>query len=136
MDRDNDYKVSNEETINTSTGLPELSEEEKDKWEKVNTWMFCSLGPIISASIGISIAYLIYHFGQTEKYDLRLESARYYDMQWAFLGTWLFNIFVYWTNMYPMIYKSRIMKGGNLRANMFIFRFATEKNKESSAVVL
>ena len=38
--------------------------------------------------------------------------------------------------MYPMRYKEQVMMGGNLGANMFIYRLATEDPAESSAVVL
>ena len=50
----------------------------------------------------------------------------------------VFNLTVQWMNNYPMRYKEQVMEGGahNLRANMFVYRLATEDPNESSAVVL
>ena len=50
----------------------------------------------------------------------------------------LFQATLIWMNMYPMRYKAGIMTGkaGNLRANMFIYKLATDTAEEGSAVVM
>ena len=48
----------------------------------------------------------------------------------------VFGFTVAWLNNYPVIFKEQVMRGGNLRANMFIYRLAVENPDESSAVVL
>ena len=52
----------------------------------------------------------------------------------------LFSWMVIWLNMYPMRFKEAVMNGkaggANLRANMQIYKLATDTNNEGSAVVL
>ena len=38
--------------------------------------------------------------------------------------------------MYPLRFKEKFMGGGNFRANMFIYKQATDKNDSMSAVIL
>ena len=94
------------------------------------------LKPIVGLSFGIPIAFGIYEWGDKTKYDANLVVMKEYDMQWAFLGSIVFSLMCVFINMYPMLHKERVMKGGNMRANMFIYRLAAEDPTESSAVVL
>ena len=50
----------------------------------------------------------------------------------------IFQATLIWMNMYPMRFKAGIMSGkaGNLRANMFIYKLATDQAEEGSAVVM
>ena len=55
------------------------------------------------------------------------------------LGLIIFTFTVGWLNMYPMRFKEKFMGGGaagNLRANMFIYKMATDVDGEGSAIVL
>ena len=41
-----------------------------------------------------------------------------FDLQWGYLSAFIMAYLVAVLNMYPLRYKRRIMKGGNLMANM------------------
>ena len=73
MNEDNNFKV--EEGINPKTGLPLLTEEEKNKAERFAFW-FAWIFPTIFTGIGIGIAFAIHNKGDTLKYEERLEMAR------------------------------------------------------------
>ena len=91
--------------------------------------------PTALIGIGIGIAYAIHNYGDTAKYEERLELTRQYDMVWAYMGAFLFLPLVNGMNMYPVATKARICRGGNIRANMYYYKLATAV-EESSAVVL
>ena len=92
--------------------------------------------PLIGTAIGYGIAYLIYRFGDQDKYDSRILTAKDFEVQWMLLGLIIFYLTVVWLNIYPGRFKERFMGGGNLRANMFIYKQATDVNGEGSAIVL
>ena len=92
--------------------------------------------PTVLTAIGYGVAYCIYRFGDKEKYDLRIAAAKEVDAQWMILGLILFNLTVTWLNMYPLRFKERFMGMGNLRANSFIYKQATDTNGEGSVIVL
>ena len=51
----------------------------------------------------------------------------------------IFTLAVGWINIYPVRYKESLMGGygaGNLRANPFIYKFATQNDDQGSVVVL
>ena len=73
---------------------------------------------------------------ETRKNDLRIAAAKEVDAQWMILGLILFNLTVTWLNMYPLRFKERFMGMGNLRANSFIYKQATDTNGEGSVIVL
>jgi hypothetical protein len=58
-------------------------------------------------------------------------------LQWAYLSAFVFGYLVVWLNLYPMQYKSLVLRGksGNLRANMFIYKMAAEGASESRVVL-
>ena len=53
-----------------------------------------------------------------------------------YLSAWIFARLVNQLNMYPGIYKARIMRGksGNIRANMFIYKIAGEGDHKNAVV--
>ena len=93
---------------------------------------------ILTFGIGTAIAWAVFAFGDTTKYQARIDLAKEYDGQWLMLALAIFQATLVWMNMYPMRYKAGIMSGkaGNLRANMFIYKLATDQAEEGSAVVM
>ena len=75
------------------------------------------LKPLVGLTLGIPIGFGIYKWGDTEMFDTRLEVAKTYDLQWAFLGSIVFSLMTVFINLYPMLHKAKVMKGGNMRAN-------------------
>ena len=57
---------------------------------------------------------------------------------WGYWGAFLFLPLVFGMNHYPVALKARIARpeDGNIRANMFYYKLATEDALESSAVIL
>ena len=92
---------------------------------------------VVSNGIGFAIAYCIYRYGDTNKYDLQIAIAKQYDLQWGFLGTWIFAFVAFLLNLYPAIAKSRICPApNNERSNSFIYVKATEDPQMSSAILM
>jgi hypothetical protein len=101
--------------------LPAMDEKERDAGEakgKTTIPVMLTLFPLI----GLGIAWAIYA-GEPAKYDAKLCQVKAYDFQWAYLGAFFFARTVAFLNMFPTIFKSRVMRGdsGNLRANMYIY---------------
>ena len=55
------------------------------------------------------------------------------DLHFLYLGAFMYGILVIFLNMYPMNFKSRVMKSGsgNMRANMFIYQLAVQDGSKS-----
>ena len=122
---------------NEKTGLPMIDQETKDK--KMKQAQFGQfIAPIVTTLIGYGIAYLVYHWGDIAKFDRNLRTVKSLELQWYAAAMVVFNITIQWMNQYPMRYKEQVMVGGahNLRANMFVYRLATENPNDSSAVIL
>jgi len=104
-------------------GMPDMTEEEKEDGAAGarKTLMMVTIVPRI---IGLLIAYAIYYFGSTAKYDSKIATLSGNDLGWLFLGAFSLSKTVLWLNFFPMYYKSQIMRGnsGNLRANLFIYK--------------
>ena len=113
--------------VNPNTGLPNLTEEEKEK--AANSDKFKSVFyPVVSTLIGSGIAFLIYRFGSKDKYDAKILAAEAFDANWLILALIIFSFVVNFLNMYPMRFKERFMGGysaGNLRANPLVYQYAT-----------
>ena len=120
--------------INKQTGLPLIDQETKTK-NSSKAIRFGFILNIMFSLIGIGIAYLIYKYGSTDLYNSRIETAKLYDLKWAYIAVWVFAFQVIWLNFYPMPYKESVMNGGNLRANMFLYKLATDGD-EGSAIIL
>ena len=48
----------------------------------------------------------------------------------------MYSILVIFLNLYPMNFKSRVMKGGNFRANMFIYQLAVQDASKSVVTLI
>ena len=75
---DDNYTKPKQE-INQQTGLPVVSEEEKASAMR-KAGLMAILLPLFVTAVGYGIACAIYHFGETEKYDERINIAKDYDL--------------------------------------------------------
>ena len=91
--------------------------------------IFCHL-------IGLGIAWAVFRWGSPDDYDLRIAGIKAGDLQWPVIAIALYHYMVIFLNVYPMVFKERCMGGGNVRANLFVYRLAAEDPKQSSSVVL
>merc|ERR1719266_915824 len=92
---------------------------------------------VVFQAIGAGIACAIYFWGDTENYNMRLEAGKKNDMCWPAFSVCVFAFTVVYLNIFPMFYKEQFMKGGNFRANQFVYRQATSPDgSDSSAVIL
>ena len=114
------------------SGMPNMSEESKNK-----SYKFVFILTVIPAVIGLAIAFAIYSFGSTTKFDARIESIVQNDLHWVFAAITVLGRCVALINAYPMVFKSLIMKGnsGNLRSNPFIYK-AIGKQPADNVVIL
>ena len=121
--------------INKDTGLPQLDEEEKDAGQKKGATMLF-MGPIVFYGVGLGIGCGIHYLGSKDLYEKRILQLQEYDLHWAYLSAFIFAMLVSFQNMFPMQYKSRVMRGSskNLRANMFIYKQIGEGATESAVV--
>lgn len=81
-----------------------------------------TVGPLVPAAIGLGIAFLIYEFGNTERYRFVIDGME--DCAYFFLGIYIFCRMVVFLNMYPMAYKNNVLtrEKENVRANAALFR--------------
>ncbi len=76
MNTDNNYQEHKEEDkINTRTGLPNLTDDEKEKESRFFFW-YSWWQPSLLVLIGTGIAFAIHNNGDTAKYEERLELTR------------------------------------------------------------
>ena len=91
---------------------------------------------VLFQAIGAGIACAIYFLGSTEDYDKRLEAGKKADLCWPAFSVCVFALTVVFLNFFPMFYKEQFMKGGNFRANQFVFRQATDEDGSGSSAVI
>eukprot|EP00620_Florenciella_sp_RCC1587_P017246 CAMPEP_0182573810 /NCGR_PEP_ID=MMETSP1324-20130603/20432_1 /TAXON_ID=236786 /ORGANISM="Florenciella sp., Strain RCC1587" /LENGTH=273 /DNA_ID=CAMNT_0024788967 /DNA_START=82 /DNA_END=903 /DNA_ORIENTATION=- len=104
-------------------GLPKI---EEDKKPNSTTFLFVAapMMVIVPAAIGIAIAFAIFTFGSTAKYEAKMALVAEYEMQYAYAAAAFVGAIVRLINLYPMRYKSAIMKTNseNLRSNMYVYK--------------
>ena len=72
--------------------------------------------------IAFVIAFCVWYLGSTDDYKAALklwkggDDAKY---AWAFLTAVVYAYLVIWLNVFGMHFKERVIRQGNLRANMF-----------------
>ena len=126
MGSDNDRLLAN--------GLPDMSAEERDagsaKTKRTLAIMMCAV-PAIGLGLAAAVDAAIGHNSD------QLDAMGVNNTHYTFLTAWVFSLGVVFLNMYPMVWKSRVMRGksGNLRANMYIFKQAGD-GAPANAVVL
>ena len=122
--------------INSATGLPMVSEEDKIKRSRM-LLIYVPITIIIFQGIGFGVACLIHFFGDDgNEYERRISIARDNEMGWGFLTVFIWGMCIWIVNVYPEYYKAKILIPGNNWANVFIYQLATEDPNTSSAVVL
>jgi len=124
--------------LDPKTGLPALSLEEANTGSKS---MKCALFimPLMSSVIGVGIACAIHFWGAKDMYLKQIAALGTYTQNQAgyiYLSAWFFARLVNHINLFPSIYKAKIMRGksGNVRANMFIYKIAGEGDMKNAVV--
>ena len=125
------------EEMSKVTGLPEPETDKEEvskmiKSVRVLALVFNSFFLIV----GSGIASLVYFFGNTDGYDAKMDTLKAIDAQWAVLALIVFAFTVICLNTYPWQYKEPLKLKANLRSNMYIHQFATDKAGEGPAIVL
>ena len=100
----------------------------------MKTILSIALSPIIMTLIGVGITAGIYETNK-KKYMQGLAIIQGADTAWLYLAAWFYSCYVVLLNLYPMMYKSKIMQGGFIRANMFFYQ-SLAANGSKSAVVM
>ena len=122
--------------VNAATGLPEFVMEGKDDMKKVGSQIMIKL---VIQLIGFVIAGAVYWLGSTDKYKVNIRTIQGgYEAEycWYFLGVIIYCYTVEWLNTMPTFYKEKVMKGGNLRANQFLYRPTVGGDDQVSSVTL
>ena len=123
--------------VNAATGLPEFAEGEVNSLKKVlGTQLVVK---IVIQIIGFVIAFAVYYGGSTDNYDASIKSTKGgpdAEYAWYFLGVIIYCYTVEWLNTMPMWYKEKVMRGGNLRANQFLYRPTVGGDDQVSSVTL
>jgi len=88
--------------INSATGMPDISEEEKVKATSAKGKAFGYVFPWIFIGIGTGIAFGVYSLGSKDAYNAKIDMINTYDMQWAYLSAFVFSYMVIVLNFYPM----------------------------------
>ena len=122
--------------INKRTGLPLMDVNRAAKKARGGV---CTIFvfPVVLTLIGYGITLAIHKNGNTAQYDYKIAIVYANEMQNAYLIAYLFSVLVIFLNMFPIIFKEKIMEAssGNLRANMFIYHLVAP-GQSPSAVVL
>ena len=66
------------DTIDPKTGMPDLTEEEKEKAKKGK--LLPVIFPMINMIFGFGIAYGVYSWGDKDKFDSRITIVNSYDL--------------------------------------------------------
>lgn len=104
-------------------GLPKIDKSKKVDGSKF-LFMVAPLMVVVPATLGVAMAFTIFTFGDTAKYESRMALVAEWDMHYAYMAAAVVGMVVRLINMYPMRYKSAIMKSDseNLRSNMFVYK--------------
>ena len=117
-------------------GLPDMTSEERDEGAK-KLAMTVAGSLVVVSCVGSAIAEATYRLGATHKAAAKIATLGALDLGWLYIGIYAVTRTVGLVNMYPMIYKARVMrsKSGNLRANMYLYK-QVGKNSSDGAIVL
>ena len=94
--------------------------------------------PVSGFSSGFWAAvYIFNNFGEQSKYNKKIIDVKEGDFQWAYLSAFAFCYLSNTLNVYPIVYKMKVMThdSNNLMSNMFIYKLAAE-NAPKSRVIL
>jgi hypothetical protein len=104
-------------------GLPDMASEERDANEKKSRVVIL-VSMLLVSGIGIAIAFGIRGATDHAPKQAVVDVLRTYDLGYLYLSGFFFAKLIGFVNLYPTIYKSRVMRGksGNLRANMMLYK--------------
>jgi len=104
-------------------GLPFMSEDEK-KSSRSNMVGLLFVVLVLPRVSGYLTAWAIAHFGSSIQYTLRIRALGDDDMGYLYIGAVVFCFVVNFLNLFPLLYKRQVIKGGsgNLSCNMQIFK--------------
>ena len=121
------------------TGLPKLSST-AHTINKVSGTAIMIGAPSFQAWVGYGIAQRLYKEGETDFYDEKIKLVREYDLHLACLAIIVFGITNTFLAYYPFFHKEVLnhfrLENLNFRTNSFIYKLATKKEGEGSAVIL
>ena len=106
---------------------PKWAPEEPDSFIKPFTTFLgvCSM----MQAIGCAMAYAVYTLGATSAYSAKLGVAVANEQHWAAAAIAVVGFVIRFVNMWPMVFKEKVMKGAlrdeigaNMRSNPFIYK--------------
>ena len=71
--------------------------------------------------VGLLVAFALYNFGDTNRYDKEIQSIAADNTIWLYLALVIFCRTITFLNGYPLVVFKKNMKG-NIRVNQFIYR--------------
>ena len=74
-----DDKYGRDTAINAETGLPEMTDEERNAIKKRIAFLPMLFFKVVMLALGCGIAYPIYKYGDKDKYDARMLLAKEAD---------------------------------------------------------
>jgi len=90
---------------------------------------------VLFQAIGSAIGYAIYTFGATAVYTAKMATAIADGGYWMYAALAVTAYSIRFVNMYPMVFKEKVMKGAlrdeigaNMRSNPFIYTVVGAKN--------
>ena len=125
-----------EEKTDPVTGLPRVDPVTQKRDGCVSLWT-ATIGTVLFSAVCFGAALTIFFMGSSHEYLIAMAEGSSKKMGAPCLAIWFFGVMVTWINLYPLLYKGQIMgKSGNIRANQFIYKQATDLNGNQSAVIL
>ena len=119
------------------TGLPKVVDVEAARKKGVKVMLMTWGLNHVFMAVGLGVAFLVYYFTGRDTYDKKLAAGSAAQLGLPCLAIVVFAYSVAWINIFPLVYKEAIMPpAGNIRANQFLYRNATDNDASSSAIVL
>ena len=88
-------------------------------------------------AVGVGIAFLIYKYGGQDFHDEKIATGAAAELGMPCISIFIFGYCTVWLNIFPLYYKEQMMPAsGNIRANQFLYKQATDNDGTQSAVVL
>ena len=87
---------------------------------------------------GIGIACVVNWVGNYDKYQNQIKGLNMLTGQqtgWLYLGCWFYCRTVAWLNFYPLGYKEQVMGGGNMRANVYVYKIIGQGDFKNAVVL-
>jgi hypothetical protein len=80
------------------TGMLIMTDEERAKGDSSGC-KGAFIAPVLFTGVGIGLAYITHAIGDTDLYQIKIAAMAAYDLQWLYLLTFIYTIFVQWMNM-------------------------------------